>query len=155
MCSISTPPLTLEPCGGGQRFASFIATTNNLRPLTDPTGSRRFICVYADEIDNSGIIYYDKLYSQLYAELQQGRRYWFEDEDNARISKQNMDFQQVYDYSKMVELIYLSPEETPSDAKYILLKNIMKQLEKAFPTFVVKKNTDRELGHKLSDMGYE
>lgn len=56
-----------------QRFASFIATTNNRRPLTDPTGSRRFICVYADEIDNSGLINYDMLYAQLYTELEQGR----------------------------------------------------------------------------------
>ena len=39
-----------------QRFASFIATTNNRRPLVDPTGSRRFICVYADEIDNTGLV---------------------------------------------------------------------------------------------------
>jgi len=138
-----------------QRFASFIATTNNLRPLTDPTGSRRFICVYADEIDNSGTLDYEHIYAQLYTELQQGRRYWFEDEDNARIIEQNQDFQQVYDYARMVELTYLSPEETPADTKFILLKNIMKRFEKAFPTFVVKKNTDRELGHKLSDMGYE
>jgi predicted P-loop ATPase len=138
-----------------RRFASFIATTNNLRPLTDPTGSRRFVCVYAEEIDNDGIIHYDKLYSQLYAELQQGRRYWFEDEDNARIIEQNQDFQKVYDYARMVELTYLPPEETPAGAKFILLKNIMKRFEEAFPTFVVKKNTDRELGHKLSDLGYE
>ena len=55
-----------------QRFASFIATTNNRRPLVDPTGSRRFVCVYADEIDNSGLINYDMLYAQLYAELEQG-----------------------------------------------------------------------------------
>ena len=68
-----------------QRFASFIATTNNRRPLVDPTGSRRFICVYADEIDNTGLINYDQLYAQLYTELQQGRPYWFEDEDNVRI----------------------------------------------------------------------
>ena len=52
-----------------QRFASFIATTNNLRPLTDPTGSRRFVCIYAEEIDNSGQINYDMLYAQLYTEL--------------------------------------------------------------------------------------
>ena len=38
-----------------QRFASFIATTNNRRPLVDPTGSRRFVCVYADEIDNHAL----------------------------------------------------------------------------------------------------
>ena len=138
-----------------QRFASFIATTNNLRPLTDPTGSRRFICVYADEIDNSGFIHYDQLYAQLKTELEQGRRYWFEDDENERIIEQNQDFQQVYDYGRMIELNYLSPEDTPEDAKFILVKNIMKRLEKAFPTFVVKKHTDKELGYKLSDMGYE
>ena len=27
-----------------QRNASFIATTNTSRPLTDPTGSRRYLC---------------------------------------------------------------------------------------------------------------
>ena len=27
------------------RYASFVATTNNPHPLTDPTGSRRYICM--------------------------------------------------------------------------------------------------------------
>ena len=138
-----------------QRFASFIATTNNLRPLTDPTGSRRFICVYADEIDNSGIINYDLLYAQLYAELQQGRRYWNDDEENSRIIEQNAQFQQVLDYGRMIELTYLSPDDTPKDENFVPLKSIMKRLEKAFPTFVVRKSTDKELGRKLVEMGYE
>ena len=138
-----------------QRFASFIATTNNRRPLVDPTGSRRFICVYAEEIDNDGIIYYDKLYSQLYAELQQGRRYWFEDEDNARIIQQNEQFQQVNSYEQMIALTYLSPEDTSEDAAFVPLQLIMKRLEKMFPTFTIKKGTDVELGKRLSKMGYE
>ncbi len=138
-----------------QRFASFIATTNNLRPLTDPTGSRRFICIYTDEIDNSGIINYNQLYAQLYAELQQGRRYWFEDEDNARIIEQNADFQQVYNYGRMIDIVYLSPDDTPDAAKFILVKDIMQRLEKAFPTFVIRKHTDKELGKQLAAMGYE
>ena len=138
-----------------QRFASFIATTNNLRPLTDPTGSRRFICVYADEIDNSGFINYNQLYAQLYAELQQGRRYWFDDDENARIILQNADFQQVYDYAKMIELTYLPPESTASDEKFILLQNVMKRLALSFPNFVIGKNTDKDLGRKLTEMGYE
>ncbi len=131
--------------------ASFIATTNNLRPLADPTGSRRFICVYADEIDNSGIINYD----QLYAELQQGRRYWFDEDENARIIQQNVNFLQVYDNRRMIELTYLSPEETDSDAKFILLQEVMKRLERSFPNFVIGKSTDKEIGRKLSEMGYE
>ena len=138
-----------------QRFASFIATTNNLRPLVDPTGSRRFICIYADEVDNSGFIPYDMLYAQLYQELQQGRRYWMEDEDNQRIMEQNKDFQQVSDYEKMVELTYLAPELTPSDTKPVLVKDIMKVLARKFPTFNIRKGTDMELGHRLSAMGYE
>ena len=138
-----------------QRFASFIATTNNLRPLVDPTGSRRFICVYADEIDNSDYIRHDMLYAQLVYELKQGRRYWFEDEENQRIMKQNEEFQQVLDYQTMVEFTYLPPEDTPADAKPISLQDIMKRLKDSFPTFVVRKNTDMELGRRLSDMGYK
>ena len=138
-----------------QRFASFIATTNNRRPLVDPTGSRRFICVYADEIDNTASIPHDPLYAQLYAELQQGRRYWFDDEENARIIEQNGQFQQVCNYEKMIELTYLPPEETPLDAKPIFLQDIMHRLANDFPAFVITKNADMELGRRLVKMGYE
>ena len=138
-----------------QRFASFIATTNNRRPLVDPTGSRRFVCVYADEIDNTGTIPHDQLYAQLYAELQQGRRYWFDDEENARIIEQNQQFQQVCNYEKMIELTYLPPEETPLDAKPIFLQDIMHRLANDFPAFVITKNADMELGRRLVKMGYD
>ena len=138
-----------------QRFASFIATTNNRRPLVDPSGSRRFICVYAEQIDNTGTIPYDQLYAQLYQELQEGRRYWFEDEDNARIMRQNEAFQQVSSYEKMVELTYLSPNDTPDDADFVPLHHILNELAELFPTFNVTKGTDAELSKRLSKMGYE
>ena len=137
-----------------QRFASFIATTNNRRPLVDPTGSRRFVCVYADEIDNSDYIRHDQLYAQLCQELKEGRPYWFEDEDNQRIMQQNEEFQQVLDYRSMVECTYLPPEETPADAKPVPMQDIMQRLQKSFPNFVIRKNTDMELGRRLCDMGY-
>lgn len=138
-----------------QRFASFIATTNNIRPLVDATGSRRFVCVYAEEIDNSGFIPHDMLYAQLYQELQQGCRYWMEDEDNQRIMEQNWNFQQVSDYERMVEITFMPPEKTPSEAKFMLLQDIMGILAKVFPTFTVRKGTDMELGRRLKNMGYE
>ena len=138
-----------------QRFASFIATTNNRRPLIDPSGSRRFICVYAEQIDNTGTIPYDQLYAQLYQELQEGRRYWFEDEENARIMHQNEAFQQVSSYEKMVELTYLGAEDTPDDAAFIPLQHILDELAQLFPTFNVTKGTDAELSKRLTKMGYE
>ncbi len=138
-----------------QRFASFIATTNNRRPLIDTTGSRRFICVYADTIDNSGPIHYDKLYAQLFHELQEGRRYWFEDKENTRIMKQNEPFQNVTSYEKMIRLTFLAPDATPAEADYIMLQDILSLLTQLFPTFVIGKNTSVELSKLLRKMGYE
>ena len=137
-----------------QRFASFIATTNNRRPLVDATGSRRFICIYADEIDNSGQVPHDMLYSQIVTELEQKRRYWFNDEENQRIMQQNKHFQQVSDYGQMVSLTYLPPEETPEDANTVTLQDIMQELSDNFPTFYITKGTDMELGRRLVQMGY-
>ena len=55
----------------------------------------------------------------------------------------------------MIALTYLSPEYTSEDAEFVSLQLIMKQLEKLFPTFTIKKGTDVELGKRLSKMGYE
>ena len=83
-----------------QRYASFVATTNNHHPLHDRTGSRRFLCIEIPDgalIDNLTPINYEQLYAQLLAELgltgehalgniegkvvPTGERYWFTDEE--------------------------------------------------------------------------
>ena len=138
-----------------QRFASFIATTNCRRPLTDPTGSRRFVCAYADEIDNSGKINHDMVYAQLCQELDEGRRYWLSDEDNAHNIKHNAIYQQVNDHSQMVTLTHLTPEDTPSDTAFVPLYDILERLRKEFPTFAINRSTDRSVGRCLHALGYE
>ena len=63
------------------RFASFVATTNNPHPLTDPTGSRRYICIQIPEghlINNEGEIDNGQLYAQVVYELEEQKApYWF------------------------------------------------------------------------------
>ncbi len=63
------------------RFASFVATTNNPRPLHDPTGSRRYLCVeipHGSIICNELPIEYDQLFAQVVYELRdQHLPYWF------------------------------------------------------------------------------
>ena len=138
-----------------RRFASFIATTNNLRPLMDTTGSRRFLCVYADEIDNGGKINHDQIYAQLYYELRDGNvRYWFSDADNRRIMRQNMPYQHVGDYETMIRLTYLPAEETPEDAPAVMLGDIIHTLAMKFPAFTVTNNAGVALGRALRSMGY-
>ena len=66
------------------RIASFIGTSNSRELLSDPSGSRRFICVLVEHpIDSTGIDH-AQIYAQLKAELENGERYWFSHgEENA------------------------------------------------------------------------
>ena len=65
-----------------RRYASFIATSNQKDLLTDPSGSRRFICIeVTGVIDTNRPIDYEQLYAQAMYELEHGERYWFDQED--------------------------------------------------------------------------
>lgn len=78
------------------RYASFIATCNNYDLLTDPTGSRRFICIdITGTIDNTVSINYEQLYAQASAALAAGERYWFTSEEEFSTTKNNEAFQQL------------------------------------------------------------
>lgn len=138
-----------------QRYASFIATTNNLRPLTDPTGSRRFVCVYADSIDNKGRLGHNQIFAQLLYELEQGQRYWMTDKENERLMAENARFQQVSDYASMIRLTYEKPEGTPTDAPLVAMQEIIDTLVNRFPTLKVTNSTSIILGKALRNLGYE
>lgn len=98
-----------------RRFASFVSTTNNPRPLTDPTGSRRFLCIQIPDkqiLDNDGEIDYQQLYAQVVHELREEKmRYWYTEEEVKRIQELNADYQQVTDLSTMIETCLRHPEE--------------------------------------------
>ena len=79
--------------------ASFAGTCDYQEILHDTTGNRRFLCFHADSIEFIKINY-----TQLYAQIKHllntpGYQYWFTQEDNNRIEKNNEDF------------IFHSPEE--------------------------------------------
>ena len=60
-----------------RRYASFIGTSNQKDLLTDPTGSRRFICIeVTDPIDTNVTIDYRQLYAQAMHLLYKNERYW-------------------------------------------------------------------------------
>ena len=64
------------------RMASFAATTNNPYPLTDRSGSRRFICIRLTRpIDNTTPLPYAKMWAQATSELEAGTSPYFLDMD--------------------------------------------------------------------------
>lgn len=79
-----------------RRYATFIATSNNFDLLSDPTGSRRYICVEVEGIiDYQQPIDYDQLYAQAVEEIRKGEPYWFTHEEEAQITEDNRGFQRT------------------------------------------------------------
>ena len=77
------------------RVASFIATANVSDVFSDPSGCRRFIAVtLTGPICLLDCIDYEQLYAQAVAELEAGRRYWFDEADTQEIMANNMQYQQ-------------------------------------------------------------
>lgn len=59
-----------------RRYASFIGTSNQMDLLTDPSGSRRFICIEVTApIDTNVAINYRQLYAQAMHDIYKGERY--------------------------------------------------------------------------------
>ena len=75
------------------RIASFIATSNRFDLLTDPTGSRRFLCVEVTGKIDCSRIGHKQVYAQLKRELRDGARYWFTAEEEEELQRHNEAFQ--------------------------------------------------------------
>ena len=101
--------------GARRRIASFIGTSNNRELLTDPSGSRRFICVEVQRpIDCTGIEH-DMIFAQLKEELARGERYWFSTEEETELQAHNMDFYRINPTEDIIRRRFRipAPGETP------------------------------------------
>ena len=135
-----------------RRYASFIATTNNVRPLPDDkTGARRFICILVDGmIDTQTPIDYEQLYAQLVAEIARGERYWFDEADNERIIHTNRAFEQVGSIERMIDQLF-----QPSEGAMVSVNEIVTILNATYPNFHRTKNINAEVGKALRSLGYQ
>ena len=79
-----------------KRMASFIATTNEVNVLSDPTGNRRFICVQLKApINTKYKPNYEALYSQAYQLVMKGEQYWFNAEEIKEVMAHNRQYEIV------------------------------------------------------------
>ena len=94
------------------RIASFIATANVSDVFSDPSGCRRFIAVtLTGPIRLPEPIDYEQLYAQAVAELDNGRRYWFDEADTQDIMENNVQYQQ----RTPAEALFLDSFSIPKD----------------------------------------
>ena len=136
-----------------RRIASFISTTNDPHPLTDQTGSRRFVCIPVTNIDNEPRIDYLQLYAQIKYEMLSGMQSFFTSEDNKRIETWNKRFLKVLDIQSMIDNLFEKPKDCYGARKMKLLE-IEKVINKAYPNYVLTNNSADILGRTLKNMGY-
>lgn len=140
------------------RYASFSATTNNLHPLSDPTGSRRFICVLIPTdtyIDNTLDISYDQLYAQLRHELLiDHRRFWFSNDEVKALEAANNNFHKVVDIDDMIEDCLRKPKDGEVVSP-LSIKQIVEIFKTQYPLINTTHAFKVHLGRHLTQMGYQ
>jgi len=140
------------------RYASFVATTNNPHPLTDATGSRRYICLTIPDgqfIDNTGEIDYNQLYAQVLHEIRELKSpYWFNNDEVARIQELNHENMEQKDIAEMVAICFRKPAEGES-AKRMSSTEILKEIRKAYPSVPITMSAKVTVGLALKELGYE
>ena len=140
------------------RYASFVATTNNPHPLTDATGSRRYICLQIPEgqyINNVGEIDYDQLYAQVLHEVQDEKApYWFTNEEVARIQELNQNFMEQKDMAEIVKACFRKPEEG-ENVEPLKSSRVLELIKHSFPALPINSRVRIQLGFAMKELGFE
>ena len=140
------------------RFASFVATTNNLHPLSDATGSRRYICIQIPQgqyINNVGEIDYGQLYAQVLYEVRELKApYWFNNEEVTRIQELNLEYTARKDIGEIVSACFRKPQEGEV-VKGLDSKQILKMIQSEYPSVAINHSTKVHLGLAMRELGFE
>ena len=140
------------------RFASFVATTNNPHPLTDATGSRRYICLTIPQgqfIDNTGDIDYGQLYAQVVHELTVAKTpYWFSNEEVARIQELNLNYMTQKDLAEIISACFRKPAEGEV-VKSLNSAEMLKIIQREYPSVKSDHSTKVHIGLAMKELGFE
>src|SRR5574344_3116942 len=157
---ISTPTVKMRmpyqaSISNRHRYASFVATTNNVKPLKDLTGSRRYLCIkVTDNIDFTSPVEYEQLYAQLVAEIAAGERYFFNDEETMKIMLDNKQFIEISDIEPIIDSLFRVPKpyETPQE---LTLPEMVDIIRKYYKLITYDRKALISLGRLLTNRGFE
>ena len=164
---VSTSDLKYRPPYGKaysshRRYASFIGTTNESTPLTDPSGSRRFICVSVEgDIDFTTPIEYEQLYAQLEYEVSVQRlRYHLTRDEEQALMEHNLRYQCLSQLGEQLLAVFEKPEgmskNNPDGGKWLTLKEISARLKEVYRSaYAEDEKSYVKIGHFLNRPEYK
>jgi len=136
-----------------RRYTSFIGTTNQLKPLVDPTGSRRFVCVGVDgNIDFTDNLNHRQLFAQALYLFNKGERFWLEDDEIRELIRENEPYQHLNDLVEMIGETFRSPKDT-EQGQWWSLGDISKLLASRYQNFDPE-TPFQKIGNALNDVQF-
>jgi len=137
-----------------RRYTSFIGTTNQQKPLVDPTGSRRFVCVAVDNdknIDFEDNLNHRQLYAQALYLFNNGERFWLNNNEIATLIQENEPYQKLNDLVEMIGETFRKPKA--GEGKWWGLKEISELLKSRYANFDPKTSYEK-IGRALSNQQF-
>ena len=136
-----------------RRYTSFIGTTNQMKPLVDPTGSRRFVCVgVTGNINFEDNLNHRQLFAQALHLFNKGERFWLNDNEIATLIEENEPFQKLNDLVEMIGETFRSPKEG-EQGSWWSLGDISQALARRYPNFD-RDTPFQKIGSALNDIQF-
>ena len=135
------------------RLASFIATTNSRQILSDPTGSRRFLCVEVTQMISNECIDHKQLYAQLKQEVLNGERDYLNKEEEKEVQRRNKAYYRQSPLEDVFHACFRQPEPE-EEGQWFTAAEIFR--------FMIKRNASalrgisaKHLSFRLIAMGFK
>jgi len=138
-----------------RRYTSFIGTTNQLKPLVDPTGSRRFVCVgirNGENIDFSDNLNHRQLFAQALHLFNNHERFWLDNDEIVTLISENEPYQKLNDLVEMIGETFRNPKPG-EDTHWWSLKEISNKLASHYQNFDPD-TPFQKLGNALNDVQF-
>ena len=138
-----------------RRYTSFIGTTNQLQPLVDPTGSRRFVCVgipAGKNIDFTDNLNHRQLYAQALHLFNNGERFWLEDDEIQTLIEENVPYQRTVDLVEMINETFRKPKD--DEGRWWGTSEILSTFASRYAYFDAKRATPAVLGKAMNNFRF-
>ena len=134
-----------------RRYTSFIGTTNQMQPLVDPTGSRRFVCVgipNGKNIDYTDNINHAQLFAQVLQLVKNDERFWLDDDEIKELLKENEPYQRTVALEEMIAETFRKPKE--GEGRWWGITDILSTFASRYAYFDKERMTPHKLGRAIN-----
>ncbi|MFV0236527.1 DUF5906 domain-containing protein [Empedobacter falsenii] len=134
------------------RRASFAGSVNTAQFLNDTTGSRRFLCFEVEHIEYHHNVNLDNCYKQALQLIDQGFRYWFNNEEINNINQNNEQYQ-IKSPEEELLLTWFEKADKETATAFLNTTQIATRLA-YFGSININNATIMQLGKALKKLGY-